>query len=394
MKALFYIILTLITFTSCFHPNQNKPLDIGKVNLDGFVISVNNEITNDYSFLKSAKFVFLANDFPIAQLDRLFFWGDTLIVLDKKQHSIFLFRSDGTFLSKICCRGRGPGEYSNLDDITINYDTGNLLVLDRSAQKILQYSFDGSFINNYNVDYGLFERISYLNKSIFLQNSSTKFYTKKQNETYNALLNYNIKTDEFTGYLANNNSYNHLALDNKAFFYNGKDVFYNDRLSFDVYTIESTELTKLFTVFFYCNDDYYKSGADISNINNLLNSTFAYDIKDICVSSNYICFKYTKDRQSYNVVYDRQNEEVVLNNNQNTIVSAELITQKHILVYNSPEYMDNETFVTSIQSQTLKDLFETIIINNPPDDIKEVYEKIKNLDYYDNPILVFYKFSE
>lgn len=83
--------------------------------------------------------------------DKIIVCGDTLFILDKGkgQEAIFSFNRQGKFLFKIDRRGKGPGEYLNIDDFYVNYKSGIIGVLCQS--RILKYNFHGDFVELLNL---------------------------------------------------------------------------------------------------------------------------------------------------------------------------------------------------------------------------------------------------
>lgn len=65
--------------------------------------------------------------------------------LDRSEGQIYFFNSDGKMVRTFGQKGRGPGELSEPDAITLTSE-GTLLVLDSSIKKILLFSPDGVFI--------------------------------------------------------------------------------------------------------------------------------------------------------------------------------------------------------------------------------------------------------
>ena len=94
----------------------------------------------------------------IGAYDKVIVGDSCLCVLDKeKDKSVFIFDREGKFLAKINCIGRGPGEYISPDDVNLRKDS--LLILDRSARKMLYFSLRGRFIKE--VYFGVYRPIPF-----------------------------------------------------------------------------------------------------------------------------------------------------------------------------------------------------------------------------------------
>jgi hypothetical protein len=70
--------------------------------------------------------------------------GDKIIIYDDLQRAVFVFNRDGSFHAKVHAIGKGPGEYTHINDmvITRNY----IAALAPHARKILFYDFDGKYV--------------------------------------------------------------------------------------------------------------------------------------------------------------------------------------------------------------------------------------------------------
>jgi len=60
--------------------------------------------------------------------------------------SIKIFDKNGKYLKVFDRKGRGPQEYEYLGGLSIDYETGNLLV--ETSRKIVEYTSEGNFVRN------------------------------------------------------------------------------------------------------------------------------------------------------------------------------------------------------------------------------------------------------
>lgn len=86
----------------------------------------------------------------ISSTDKITAYRDRIFVLDKMQHTLFVFDTTGKFVWKLYKLGRGPQEYVSLEDMVINPRTGNIEVLSPIGQYII-YDSDGNFLQKYNI---------------------------------------------------------------------------------------------------------------------------------------------------------------------------------------------------------------------------------------------------
>lgn len=393
MKNILLIFLISIILIGCTNKNMQYHLDMGKASEDGIEIVVSNKLINDYSFVKSARYVFLESTVPIASVDRLIIYNDTIIILDKKMQSVYLFSINGNYISEINKKGRGPGEYVNIDDFTVDNDIKEIVVLDRNSNKLLYYDFEGEFQKDIDLGWKLFNKVAYIDFNFFLQNSSSNFYNKEQCEFYTPLQKYDINSQGFIGYFPDGNTMSHIGVDNNAFFSNGDNLYYMDNWSYKIYRIDTTEISNIFTLNFQGNEKFHTNNKNISNINDLIDSNYIFDIKHICVSEKFLSLCYIKNRKLYQIVYDRNQGKTIFHSDSPIIVSAELL-KKMIIHYSYPQFCHNDDFISIIQPSTIKNMYANIIVQDAPAEISTVLDKINNVDINDNPILVFYKFDQ
>ncbi len=82
----------------------------------------------------------------LGSVDRLIVYDDKLFVLDKAySNKIFVFTKDGEFIRTIGKVGKGPEEYTNIEDFTINEDTKDINVLCYPSTVFI-YNMKGNFI--------------------------------------------------------------------------------------------------------------------------------------------------------------------------------------------------------------------------------------------------------
>ncbi len=77
---------------------------------------------------------------------------DYFLILEGRLNKIFKFSYEGKQLSSFGRKGRGPGEIQSLINYWIMED--HYLLYDFNGAKMIQYDFDGSFINEYPVKFG------------------------------------------------------------------------------------------------------------------------------------------------------------------------------------------------------------------------------------------------
>lgn len=84
-------------------------------------------------------------------------YKDNLYILDDRRANIFVFKRDGTFVSTIGRKGRGPGEYTSISSFCIDRENDELIISVGTPRKLVYYSLSGEFIAETEVDDYLYQ---------------------------------------------------------------------------------------------------------------------------------------------------------------------------------------------------------------------------------------------
>jgi phosphoribosyl-AMP cyclohydrolase len=188
------IVLCVIT-VSC---KQNKNFT---VNTDYITIAIDpqkalNEVNMSDIFSK-VDYIPLETDDKhlIGAIDQILVYKDRFYLLDKyKTKSVFCYSKDGKFLYQIDKKGQVPGEYVEIDNISIDHDNDRLLLY-TCPNTILEYDLDGNYVKTHHVDL-------WSNGFTYIGNNRTAFYGKytknteyeKENMTPNLFITENYRT--------------------------------------------------------------------------------------------------------------------------------------------------------------------------------------------------------
>lgn len=121
-------------------------------------------------------------DALIQEISKLIPLKDYIIIIDKKTFRILVFDKNGQFIRSIEHRGRGPGEYLELTDVS--WSDGLLYILDVGNRKVHQYTLNDQHVSSLDLslDFGgyMFE----MNQEEYL------FY--RRNELFPTATGYNL----------------------------------------------------------------------------------------------------------------------------------------------------------------------------------------------------------
>lgn len=82
----------------------------------------------------------------IGDLSKLIMNDNRIYIFDRTTMAVSIFDMDGSFVSKIDGKGRGPGEYTALIDFDVFYD--EIFLLDYTGRKIIVYDKECRFLRN------------------------------------------------------------------------------------------------------------------------------------------------------------------------------------------------------------------------------------------------------
>lgn len=144
MKSFFLVLLVLQFFGSFAEGNKKHVQSISLPILKDISGSINvNTIFDEFEYIpleSSEQSIF-------AHIDKLVIHNNHFYILDKaKAKKIFVFAEDGKFIRTIGRIGKGPGEYSNIEDFTIATETDNVVILTYPS-RVITYDSKGQFIN-------------------------------------------------------------------------------------------------------------------------------------------------------------------------------------------------------------------------------------------------------
>ena len=142
-RTIFYISLVVV-FISCKSETTTNDSKVYKVDF-------NKEITIKYSeIFESFEIVQLRPFTPIGSLDQLIYSEDQIIVVDQTVNKmIHIFSKSGDFIAEINNKGNGPSEFINQRGVRLSKNKKDLYFYCPINKKILIYSLDGEFKNEF-----------------------------------------------------------------------------------------------------------------------------------------------------------------------------------------------------------------------------------------------------
>ena len=143
---------------------------------------MNPEVYNFPDYIESYQYVRLETtpQSLIGNIDKLCSDLSLFFIFDKENNHVLCFSNKGQFLHKIGSKGRGPGEYIKIEDISVDYNKHQLCLLDLNGGKQLFYNYEGKLLYEQPLYY-------YYHQLEFLGNKEVLLTSYAHNEGYPAI---------------------------------------------------------------------------------------------------------------------------------------------------------------------------------------------------------------
>lgn len=153
MRTIYFLSLIGILMFSCDNPRTTNTVDINikKIKEPPYNIELEKNLNN----LKSVPLSFIGkrleyiplettNSSLLKRIHKFELGADFIFVSDFGK--LFQFNRNGKFIRQVGSNGRGPGEYINVNDFSIDEERKKVYVLAWGINAILEYDFAGRFL--------------------------------------------------------------------------------------------------------------------------------------------------------------------------------------------------------------------------------------------------------
>lgn len=308
MKKIQILAISFTVLISCTSKDKNIENSINIIELAN-----NNETELELSKICSdVKFVRLntEKDHLIGRVDKLIMSQGRFYILDKISKSIIVFDTTGKYKTKISNIGRGPGEYADIGDFTVNTYNNSIDIYDRSTQSILIFDLNGTLIEILNLGIRLkyFEVID-KNKYLIFTNKLTKPEDSKMEFANNILIinkngrvhgkyfPYNVKSSSRTLY----NEQTLLRFNNNLFV----NLMFHDT----IYTIENNKLLPYYYINYGKNrlPNEFRAIDNLEGLDKLLGTNYSLFINFLCETKNLLFMTYLQGNRQHYAIYNKNN---------------------------------------------------------------------------------------
>jgi len=426
-KRVISLVFFLILISSCKKKqNHNNPF-----NLSVPKISNSNTFTYDKSVLKHLninperaeflefnewfkleKLMYLDNTKLLGDIDKILFIEEKVLILDRSNtKKVVCFNENGDLLWEYAHLGNGPKEYKEITDMTLDYESKELLLLDEKAFKILRIATD-------NGEYKGTEKISTYTSNIEFQRGRKLIYASRT--SYDSSLNFKLLTFNKENEVVSRNLPYKSDIDiNKSYVpmqplssnKKGEIIYFTETYNDTVYKIEKNSIKALYKVNY---GDYSLDYNDISSLKELERKKAKKFFIDIPMSGvidykGYIIFNYPFPYQSTNYlgyntcILNKKNNEVEkiysmvkdypLTDAKDGQLLFKTSNDKYLIQIIYPYFFDQLRKKINHKNKTEKGKkeVEDFFFNEKR---KDLYSLIMNTNEYSNPVLAFYSMKK
>ena len=377
------LLLYAFSLISCGKANDytNNHIDLANPKKEVFYIS---NVSNDITYIP------LEDSIPIKFINRVHY-DDSLLFCHASPEGILMFNSQGRFIRRIGRIGRGPGEYLNGINFTVDKERDYLYV---NNQSILKYSYDGRYWGKIapkiEVPLG---RISYANNYIV---SSYHMETSPNKTPYQWLV---IDT------LGNIVS----EKDNNSFFFDkvaptfvgdltysfGNKIHYWNHYNDTIFGIEPQGQKSKYIL---SKEDFKLTTDVMSNFKGFDATKDYIIIKRILESKPFILVMYDLHKSRRIVLYDKSSKASYELKGGDGIQSSFINDIDGGLNFVPFKILNDSIMIASIDAYQLKTHIASVAFKNSkplyPEKKKELEKLANSLDENDNPVLMLVKLKE
>jgi hypothetical protein len=377
MKCRLLILISIIIQISCNSEKKSDPSYDAEE-----VIKINKAIDlSIYELVEDITFIKLENspNNEISVISNIYITEDLIFVGDRNYQGIFVFSfPEGKFIRKIDAFGRGPQEYSRMNDFNINKSKMFVEVLDSNLKKIFRYNFEGKFISSSTVPFLGSVEFCYLNNNIIISKNIGKGSSELpyQLVTLNnsQIKNKYLKIEKPIGVT--------FGVSNTLKSYEN-NVYFSPIYSPYLFEINEKGIKAKYLFDFEENwiDDkiIYGNYKDGMSFLKEINDNNYVSFVNATVGSNFISINYYKNDKNYSCLFD-VNTKLTYNIND---------FENSICLKNRFEYYSNGYFISVLDPVILSESFKKGNLKNNL--ISE--EFLSNVSDFDNPILMLTKFK-
>jgi hypothetical protein len=130
----------------------------------------------------------------LASIQKILMDADHNFIVFDTRKNIIKFSPNGKFICRIGRQGRGPGEYTALQDISLDSAGKNIYLL--SLGKVIEYATDGKYVTSYDVPAFNYDAIAPSSKGFFLVVTAPNYKLEDLEQEHNMVHLYSVKDNK------------------------------------------------------------------------------------------------------------------------------------------------------------------------------------------------------
>jgi len=391
MFKCFLVMAVFLQFFSCQPKHQKNSIDLTQL--------TPTSVFDVFSAVELVKLETTPGNL-IGIIARVIFHKGNYYVLDSRTQEVLCFNAEGGFLFKISSLGKGPGEYNNITDFTIDRENGKLILLDAPSQRVLFFDLEGRHLDDRSI---VTEQIMGFNR-VFVLPVNVLLLTSITNEQlvfFSIMENKVIKKDFFQQEFLQA-----FAPSNNVFQFEGR-TFVLPALSQDVFEISGIEPIPHYRWNFGRHDNTNKQYELLLEEIRKRNSPFDFfyyaheavgqsrvlhqHIWKVFETPRFSIALVEFDNNWRHVIIDKSTGEIRVFNHFEEQVSLTFVSlqEDRVIAYESGVKDRIKTMGAKEWQHRIVDGFNTAILSETDLQIIENHNPMT-----DNPFLVVYKFRE
>ena len=325
----------------------------------------------------------------IGRIDKILFDDDKIFIVDKLvSKGVFIFDFNGNYLGKISNSGRGPEEFIEIQDVTINKWKKEVHILDAFGSKINCYNYLGEFLEAVKIK-TLFHAFEYLNSNTAIRYKNRNFspdipeiqFATLYAVTENSIISYGfeegISQDKF--------SWN----TQQQLWKHQDEVYYNSRFNDTIYRVSKDTVWGTYSLNLLGYNIPAKEKVNLTNEKfEELKSHYGYLNGDFIDSEDFVFLKVFLPHGTVSSAYSKETGRI--------ISGKQIRTNKYPLhiFFDSPltHYKDN-ILVEVVDAQTIiKFQWKDCPVKSEYPELEKVFADLNiGMNAFNNPVLFFFE---
>lgn len=289
------LLVSLLIFFGCNSP-VNDNIETSSLSTIKITTDAEKQELKFSEIAKTIEFVPLENKegLLISGVVNVFFNHKNIVLYNTK--NVWVFNREGHHLFTLDAVGEGPGEFSYISTIEVNFERNELYIVDFYKQKLLTFNMNGTFKSEFKTGFFVDDFLSLDDGKFVLFTSDpnentihhVNFYDSHTEKIYSKHFPMNLKRLEFLNYWKNTN----------LFKWNGQ-IYFNLNPYDTIYSVTEKSISANFVSDYgkykIPVSDYDKQFEDILQFNNYIKPmNYAYNWDKFFLVNNRLYFTFSQ----------------------------------------------------------------------------------------------------